>query len=54
MSDILEWDIRVPIVSNVYVLVEILISLILFSVLIGAVVIYFTDIWEVYAFSGSF
>ena len=51
MSEVLEWDIRVPLVSNVYVLVDILIVLLLVSGALMTVVLYvtgFTDVYRVF------
>jgi hypothetical protein len=48
MSDVLEWDIHVPLVSNVSVIVELLIALILFSAVLGTAVIYLTDISDIF------
>jgi len=48
MSEVLEWDIRVPLVSNVYVLVDILIALLLVSGAIMTLVLYVTGFTDVY------
>lgn len=48
MSEAFEWDIRVPLVSNVYVLVDILIVLLLISGALMAVVLYTTGFTDVY------
>ena len=48
MSEVIEWDIRVPLVSNVYVLVDILIALILVSGALIVVVLYVTGFIDVY------
>ena len=48
MNETLEWDIRVPLVSNVYVLVDILFVLLLVSGALMAVVLYITDFSDIY------
>ena len=48
MSETFEWDIRVPLVSNVYVLVDILFVLLLVSGALLAVVLYVTGFADVY------
>ena len=48
MSEVLEWDIRVPLVSNVYVLVDILVALLLVTGLLMAGVLYLTGFNDVY------
>lgn len=47
MSEALEWDIRVPLVSNVYVLIDILIVLLLVSGALMAVVLSMTGFSDV-------
>jgi hypothetical protein len=48
MCEVLEWDVRVPLVSNVYVLVDILILLILVSGTLGVLILYLTGFENVY------
>ena len=48
MNETFEWDIRVPLVSNVYVLVDILIVLLLVSGALMAVVLYATGFADLY------
>ncbi len=44
----LEWDIRVPLVSNVYVLVDILMVVLVLSAALASVVVYVTGVQYVY------
>ena len=48
MNEAFEWDIRVPLVSNVYVLVDILFALLLVSGALLVVVLYVTGFVDVY------
>ena len=48
MNEAFEWDIRVPLVSNVYVLVDILFALLLVSGALLAVVLYVTGFSDIY------
>ena len=48
MSEAIEWDIRVPLVSNVYVLIDILIALLLVSGSMMTLVLYVTGFTDVY------
>lgn len=48
MSDVLEWDVRVPLVSNVYVLVDVLLALFLVSALLAGGILYLTGFSDVY------
>lgn len=48
MTEVFDWDIRVPLVSNVYVLVDILIVLLFLSLGLSGVVLFFVGFDKVY------
>ena len=48
MSEVIEWGIRVPLASNVYVLIDILIALLLVSGAMMTLVLYVTGFTDVY------
>ena len=47
MSEALEWDVRVPLVSNVYVLVDVLLALFLVSGMLAGFLLYVTGFSDV-------
>jgi hypothetical protein len=49
MSDVLEWDVRVPLVSNVYVIVDILFLVLFLSAAMAGLILYLTGFQNVYA-----
>jgi len=48
LSEDIEWDVCVPLVSNIYILVDMLIILILLSMALAGVVIYLTGFSHIY------
>jgi len=49
MAEVFDWDVRVPLVSNVYVLIDILIVLMVLSLGLSGVVLFFVGFDKVYA-----
>jgi hypothetical protein len=45
----LEWDIRVPLVSNVYVLVDVMMVVVILSAIIAGVMIFVVGVQDIYA-----
>jgi len=48
MAEVFDWDVRVPLVSNVYVLIDILIVLMVLSLGLSGVVLFFVGFDKVY------